>query len=604
MKSSIKTTFLLGNFALILLLSHSAPALATERAADRDKRQRKKVKLLPPSTQLKPADSRPRYQIELSIDFEAGSLTGRALVDYTNNSSDSLGEIYFHLYPNAVDSSKRQDAGPDVSSIEPLLKVTEAKINNEPAQFSSFGATLQVELPFKLKAGETVEIELSFVGTVPPARPEETTLLSHITRQIAAALSNERQVRQGSDTFFSCNDTMLLSSAYPILAVQQGNKWQETVELSVGDIMFTEAADYQVRIDAPSGFKVITSGPYLVESNDGVRQVVKSSAEALRDFAIVLLKNYNHLARRVGNVEVNSYFRKQDTVVGKRSLNIAARALEVYQERFGSYPYPQLNIVGAPLAGGIAGVVFSGIVVLANAYYIDFQSPEIMRLPQLVREHGPLVENTLEFTLVHEVAHQWWGGAVGNDPGQHSFLDEALASYSAVVYYEMAYSPRIAAEQIQQQFRNTYRVYRSFGGSDYKVDRSASDFRNAFQYMAIVYAKGALFLAELRRLLGDDLFFRSLSRYFEENRFKVVTPREFLRAFTVEDQSKQQVARLYQQWIKERRGDIQIGPPEYRVVISRDVKLGDRSNASNFERLGRFFLRQLSKVGRATAKPF
>jgi len=37
---------------------------------------------------------------------------------------------------------------------------------------------------------------------------------------------------------------------------------------------------------------------------------------------------------------------------------------------------------------------------------------------------------------VHEVAHQWWGHAVGPESYHDEWISEALASYSALLWLE------------------------------------------------------------------------------------------------------------------------------------------------------------------------
>ena len=84
-------------------------------------------------------------------------------------------------------------------------------------------------------------------------------------------------------------------------------------------------------------------------------------------------------------------------------------------------------------------------MVIASAFYVDFDSPAIRNLPEIIREQRPAVEQSLEWTVAHLLAHQWWGSAVGNDPAREPVLDEALAGWSALLYYEAIHGKEQAA---------------------------------------------------------------------------------------------------------------------------------------------------------------
>jgi aminopeptidase N len=74
----------------------------------------------------------------------------------------------------------------------------------------------------------------------------------------------------------------------------------------------------------------------------------------------------------------------------------------------------------------------------------------------MIEQHLYVDGNGLEVTVAHEVAHQWWYSLVGNDVQTESWLDEALASYSQIVYQEAIHGPA-AAEGELEGFRERYR---------------------------------------------------------------------------------------------------------------------------------------------------
>ena len=80
-----------------------------------------------------------------------------------------------------------------------------------------------------------------------------------------------------------------------------------------------------------------------------------------------------------------------------------------------------MTITEAPLVAGLGSTEFAGLNVIASAFYVDFDSAAMRNLPELIREQRSSVEQSLEWTVGYLVAQQWWGVAVGNDPGARQY---------------------------------------------------------------------------------------------------------------------------------------------------------------------------------------
>jgi hypothetical protein len=258
-------------------------------------------------------------------------------------------------------------------------------------------------------------------------------------------------------------------------------------------------------------------------------------------------------------------------------------------------------VVDAPLVARLGSVEFAGLSVIASAFYVDFDSPSMRNLPEMIREQRASVEDSLEWTAAHAVAHQWWGGAVGNDPEHYPVLDEALANWSALLYYTETHGAERAAAALDDQLRGVYKVYRTFGGEDMPADRNARDYRNSFQYSAIVQSKGALMFAELRRLMGDAKFFAALKNYYEKNKFAVVEMDDLRAAFLTGAPPLMQraIMRTFTRWLSSKRGDVDIAPPDAQLADALGLnsrKPQSRNERNKFARLGKFFWQQMTRI--------
>lgn len=500
---------------------------------------------------------------------------------------------------------------------------------SSPLNFSldAEGSTMRVQLRAAVAPGASAEVEIAFRGSVPAVGVEETSLTAHVVQQVGAALRDTREWRGARDANFHARGVTLLGTPYPVLAARGDNgDWQQRrVEASVGDFVHAEAADYEVIVTVPEGVAVYTSGAERGQRRDGVtpdgtsvgnapggddaatRESVRSvvrhefAGENLRSFAVVAGEGLRAAEREVAGVRVRSIYAAEHEATGRRVLAVASKAVEIFTARFGALPFKSVTVAEAPLVAGAGSAEFSAFGVIASAFYVDFDAPATRNLPQIVREQRASVEDSLEFAVAHVVAHAWWGASVGNDPQREPVLDEALAHWSALYYYEEAHGTARAAAALDEQLRGVYQIYRTFGGEDAQADRAAREYRNSFQYAAIVSSKGALMFAALRKLMGDERFKTALGRYHEANRLEVAELEDLEAAFVAEVPvaDRRALTRTFKRWLEERRGDEDISPPNAQLAEALGVSVTRSSNSKDgnaFARLGKFFWRQMTRI--------
>jgi hypothetical protein len=584
------------NFSLVLIL---AALLTTTNSAKTQTRQ-------PPAP-----EKRIHYQIQLSLDYENRSYTGTERVRWINRGDHPTSTLFFHLYPNVrmpgyVPPAEKSPSG-QVISDEPRLDISEVRTvsGNTPVQFAldDQETTLRIYLRDAIAPNSAVELELKFHGSVPEIDPEETGLVAHVVQQVSAAIRSTREVRRARDTNFRCRGVMMMGAWYPVLAARDGDDWFRKVEPSIGDALTTDAADYEVTINAPQSVEVFAPVKAQVVSENDRASSSTFVAETLRDFAIVTGSNLRSEERVVSGVTIRSIFRPDHEAVGRRVLSIAADSLAVFVRRFGPLPAKNVSIVDVPLVATLGSAEFTGLSAIASAFYLDFESPTMRNMPDVIREQRAAVEDSLEWTVARAVAHQWWGAAVGNDSGREPVLDEALANWSALLYYRETHGePRFTAA-LDEQVRGVYRLYRTFGGEDMEASRSAREYRNSFQYSAIVGSKGALMFEALRKLLGDERFFAALRDYYSANSLEVADMDDLRGAFIAGAPVEQRraVSRTFDRWLSSKRGDEDIGPPDPKLAAelglpARQNPKGGGNFFTAFAKVGKFFWQQMTRI--------
>jgi aminopeptidase N len=150
-----------------------------------------------------------------------------------------------------------------------------------------------------------------------------------------------------------------------------------------------------------------------------------------------------------------------------------------------------------------------------------------------------------EFFLAHEIAHQWWGQAVGWKNYHEQWISEGFAQYFAALYAQKARGDRVFIEMLRQ-FRRW-----SLSDSDqgpvhlgYRLGVVKGDVR---VFRALVYNKGAAVLHMLRKLLGDEVFFSGLRRFYLDRRYQKAGTEDLERA--LEAESGRVLDRFFERWI-------------------------------------------------------
>jgi hypothetical protein len=553
---------------------------------------------------------RQRYQIQLKLDFDALSYAGSERVRWFNQGDHAISVLYFHLYSNLRPDQAPAPAGSgsQAEAGEPRLEITEVRSASDGApliySLDEQGSTLRVNLREQVAIGQAAEVIVGFKGYVPEIDPEETGLTTHVVKQISAALRGEREMRRPRDINFRCRGVMLLGTSYPVLAVHDGDEWVRKLEPSVGDMIFNEVADYEVSIEAAPGVVLFTSAGEDSNKSNSPKATV-FSAPALRDFAIIAGRNLRSEQKEIGNTTLRSIFTSEHERIGKRVLAMTEDSLRVFSSKFGPLPLKSINVAEAPLVAGLGSAEFAGLQVIASAFYIDFDSPAVRNLPEIIREQRPSVEESLEWSVAHLTAHQWWGGAVGNDPAREPVLDEAMASWSALLYFKEIYGEQKSAAVLEDQLQGVYRLYRTFGGEDMDANRPSRDYRNTFQYAAVVTTKGALLFVQLQRLLGDEKLLAAFRSYYQANLLEIAELDDLRGALIAEApiEKRRAVARTFNRWLASKRGDEDIAKPDQELAISLGLPAkpdpqrgGGRNALKPFTRLGKFFWQQITRI--------
>ena len=194
-----------------------------------------------------------------------------------------------------------------------------------------------------------------------------------------------------------------------------------------------------------------------------------------------------------------------------RARTLAEQAnsiLQFYSSIVGEAPYPTftLAVTENEVPGGHSPAYFAVLnQVLPN-------SPVVWRNDPVNFESYP------SFYIAHELAHQWWGQAVGWKNYHEQWLSEGFAQYFAALYAEKELGANVFDSVLRQMRRSA--IETSAQGPIYLGYRLGHIRGERPVFRALVYNKAAMVLHMLRRLVGDDPFFWGMRRFYAEWRFK------------------------------------------------------------------------------------
>jgi hypothetical protein len=180
-----------------------------------------------------------------------------------------------------------------------------------------------------------------------------------------------------------------------------------------------------------------------------------------------------------------------------------------------------------------------------------------------------------------------------------------MASWSALLYFREVYGEQKAAAVLEDQLQGVYRLYRTFGGDDMDANRPSKDYRNTFQYSAVVATKGALMFVQMQRLMGEEKLLQAFRSYYQAKLFEIAELDDLRSALIAAAPIEQRraVARTFSRWLTSKKGDEDIAGPDRELATSLGLpsrpnqqRNGDRNAFNAFARLGKFFWQQMTRI--------
>lgn len=471
-----------------------------------------------------------KYVMDVNLNVNTNMLTGKQAITYTNNSPDTLKQIFVHLFYNAFKPNSMMDIS---SRSTESLVVGRDKTGKPVTDF---------DRRFKLRIADMKPDEQGYCNVVKfnfEGRPQKTKLHETILEVIL-----DKPILPKSTVSF----TTEFESQVPKLSRRSGRDSPEGIRYSLGQWYpkvseYDEAGwhaddyisrefygvwgDYEVNITIDKNYKLGASGVlqnaaaigwgYDKEGTplkpiQGNTRTWKFLAKNVHDFMWAADPNYKHVTRQVPNGPLVHFIYKDDPAAEanwKTTADTCIMAYPYMAKILGPYAYPVYSFI----QGGGGGTEYP-MATLVKDYSLG--------------------------TALHEWCHSWYQMMLGTNENLYSWMDEGFTNYAEARVFAWLHKEDFFANAPE------YGQYFYLARSPYNepMSTNANHYVTNLAYNTNAYYKGAVFLRQLGYIVSEANIDKILLAYYNQWRFKHPTPNDFIRV-------AERVSGMQLQWYKE-----------------------------------------------------
>lgn len=446
------------------------------------------------------------YQMEIDMNVETHQYTGKQTLKYTNNSPDVLDKVFYHLYFNAFQPGSEMDVrsrtiedpdgrvGDRISKLAPneigYIKPTMLKQDGKKLNYEVVGTVLEVMLNEPIQPGKSTTFTMEWDAQVP--------------------LQIRRSGRDNAEGV-----AYSMTQWYPKLAEYDFEGWHADPYIAREfhgvwgdfDVKITIDADYTIggtgylqNPEIGHGYGAV--GQKAVKPKKG-KYTWHFKAPKVHDFTWAADNDYIHdIYPGPNGVELH-FFYKNNPEIKENWKNLQPKTAEMltfFNEHIGPYPYKQYSVI----QGGDGGMEYAMCTLITGE-----------------RKFGSLVGVT-----AHEMAHTWFQFLMATNEARHEWMDEGFTSYISSEAMNV-----IMDEKSLNPHSGSYRGYTFLANSGKEQPQTTQADRYASNraYGITAYSKGAVFLAQLGYIIGEENLQKTLNKYYTDWAFKHPTPNDFIR---------------------------------------------------------------------------
>lgn len=492
------------------------------------------------------------YTIDVALNDTEHTLDGFVKIQYSNHSPDTLGFIWFHVWPNAYKNDKtafsdqmlengRTDFYFSDKEQHGYINRLDFRIDGRVVRTEDhpqYIDIIKIILPRPLEPGQSVQISTPFHEKLP------------LNFSRGGHLGQSYQITQW----------------YPKPAVYDQKGWHPMPYLDQGEF-YSEYGNYDVRITVPANYVVAATGElqdedekkWLLERTRNTEQkkpAVVSPPMQKRDQKKTGVKKpaphksypVSHkqhpaplipsapatktLQYKQSNIHDFAWFADKRFIVYHDTISLASgRTIDAF-----SFSLPESKDWSNSMQWIKSAILFRSALIGEYPYAVvsivetGSAIPGGMEYPTIAAISSKSADP--ELTVEHELGHNWFYGALGSNERRYPWMDEGINSYYDQRYQRWKYRDKQPAgsgwfSRKMPEDRN--RFFLSIlikEKTDQPVSTSSEDFSET-NYNLVAYTKTAMWMKQLEDTLGTDRFDSCMREYFRRWQFKHPYPEDF-----------------------------------------------------------------------------
>ena len=451
--------------------------------------------------------------INVSLNEKDHSLDAFETIEYINHSPDTLRFIWFHLWPNAYKNDRTAFSDQLLKSGRTdfyFAKQEQLGYINK-LDFKADNIVLQLEAD----SANIDVVKLILPTPLPPGKKTIITTPFHVKLPFnfsrGGHIGNDYQVTQW----------------FPKPAVYDQKGWHQMPYLDQGEF-YSEFGNYDVEITVPSAYVVGATGILQdAKTLEQIKQSGKHTVEGttktwhfkqnkVHDFAWFASKDfivdYDTAVLQTGKVVDVFVYHKNNIEGWKLAKNFAKDGLRYYSSWIGEYPYNTASLVQGDKNVTSGGMEYPTITLIT------------------MNETG----QDLDATIVHELGHNWFYGALASNERQHPWMDEGMNTFYQKRYELAKYGtyghlkgvPKTLGKKLPDDEEQWLLSIMTKIHKDQAIETSSTEF-SPVNYGLIAYYKASRWMQKLEAALGTSLFDSSMHQYYNDWKNKHPYPQDF-----------------------------------------------------------------------------
>lgn len=447
---------------------------------------------------------RVEYAIEAKLDVTTHKVTGTEKLVYFNNSKDTLTKVYYHLHWNAfqpgsmMDVRSRNLPDPDGRVRDRISKLTESEIgyqkvislkqDGKDVATHVDGTILEVTLKKPLLPNTKTVFDMKFESQVPV--------------QIRRSGRNNRE-----------GIAYTMTQWYPKLAEYDFQGWH--INQYVAREFHGVWGDFDVKLTLDPKFVVAGTGTLQNAEKIGYgyekpgTKVERPAgdltwhfkAKDVIDFAWAADPDYKHDIVQVPDGPAIHLFYQPGEKTNEGWSKLSEQSVKHFQfmnKFYGKYPYNTYSII----QGGDGGMEYPMCTMIIG------ERPGLAGL------------------MAHEVSHSWFQAVLASNESMYAWFDEGFTDYSSAES-----EANMTGKPIAEAHRGSYEGYFSLvrSGLQEPMSTLSDHFSTNRAYGTSAYSMGAVYLHQIRYIIGEDNFYKGMQRYFNTWKMRHPEPNDFLR---------------------------------------------------------------------------